>query len=82
MKATNSPYGSFSVYAGLNPYVRYKDDDGNYIYKVDKYIPIGGGGLGVEYFNPLYNTTLNTRDEEKYNDVTNNFGVDWTIMEG
>lgn len=82
VKATNSPYGSFSVYAGLNPYVRYKDDDGNYIYKVDKYIPIGGGGLGVEYFNPLYNTTLNTRDEEKYNDVTNNFGVDWTIMDG
>jgi len=82
VKATNSPYGSFSVYAGLNPYVRYKDDDGNYIYKVDEYIPIGGGGLGVEYFNPLYNTTLNTRDEEKYNDVTNNFGVDWTIVDG
>ena len=82
VKATNSPYGSFSVYTELNPYVRYKDDDGNYIYKVDKYIPIGGGGLGLEYFNPLYNTTLNTRDEEKYNDVTNNFGVDWTIMDG
>ena len=24
----------------------------------------------------------NTIDEEKYNDVTNNFGVDWTIIEG
>lgn len=82
VKATNSPYGSFSVYTKRNPYVRYKDDDGNYIYKVDKYIPIGGGGLGKDYYNPLYNTTLNTTDEEKYNDVTNNFGVDWTIMDG
>lgn len=82
VKATNSPYGSFSTYAKRNPYVRYKDDDGNYIYKVDKYIPIGGGGLGKDYYNPLYNTTLNTIDEEKYNDVTNNFGMDWSITDG
>lgn len=82
VKATNSPYGSFSAYTQRNPYVRYKDDDGNYIYEVDRYIPIGGGGLGKSFYNPLYNTTLNTVDEEKYNDVTNNFGVDWTIIEG
>ena len=82
VKAINSPYGSFSVYTKRNPYVRYKDDDGNYIYKVDEYVPIGGGGLGKDYYNPLYNTTLNTTDEEKYNDVTNNFGVDWSIMDG
>ena len=89
VKATNSPYGSFSTYTQLNPYVRYKDDDGNYIYtahmdstEVDRYIPVGGGGLGKTFYNPLYNTTLNTVDEEKYNDVTNNFGVDWTIIEG
>ncbi len=82
VKAINSPYGSFSVFTKRNPYVRYKDDDGNYIYKVDEYVPIGGGGLGKDYYNPLYNTTLNTTDEEKYNDVTNNFGVDWSIMDG
>ncbi len=82
VKAINSPYGSFSTYTQLNPYVRYKDDDGNYIYEVDQYIPVGGGGLGKTYYNPLYNTTLNTTDEEKYNDITNNFGVDWTILEG
>ena len=82
VKAVNSPYGSFSTYTQRNPYVRYKDDDGNYIYKVDRYIPISGGGLGQTFYNPLYNTTLNTIDEEKYNDVTNNFGVDWTIIEG
>lgn len=82
VKAVNSPYGSFSTYTQRNPYVRYKDDDGNYIYEVDRYIPISGGGLGQTFYNPLYNTTLNTIDEEKYNDVTNNFGVDWTIIEG
>ena len=49
---------------------------------MDRYIPISGGGLGQTFYNPLYNTTLNTIDEEKYNDVTNNFGVDWTIIEG
>ena len=65
VKATNSPYGSFSTYTQLNPYVRYKDDDGNYIYEVDRYIPVGGGGLGKTFYNPLYNTTLNTVDEEK-----------------
>ena len=32
VKATNSPYGSFSEYTRLNPYVKYKDEDGNYIY--------------------------------------------------
>lgn len=81
VKAINSPYGSFSTYAKRNPYVRYKDDDGNYIYKVDEYIPVGIL-ISFPYYNPLYNTTLNTIDEEKYNDITDNFGVDWTIMEG
>ena len=36
VKAVNSPYGSFSTYTQRNPYVRYKDDDGNYIYEVDR----------------------------------------------
>ena len=91
VKATNSPYGSFSTYTQLNPYVRYKDDDGNYIYKVDEYVPdgnaVGGTSVGIQgfgkaFYNPLYNTTLNTTDEDKYNDITNNFGIDWTIIEG
>ena len=35
VKATNSPYGSFSEYTRLNPYVKYKDEDGNYIYELE-----------------------------------------------
>ena len=79
--ATNSPYGSFSEYATLNPYVRYKDDDGNYIYLVDEFTPAGIAAYYPSY-NPLYNTTLNTKDESSYSDLTNNFGIDWTIIEG
>ena len=35
VSSKNSPYGSFSNYATLNPYVRMKDADGNYIYQID-----------------------------------------------
>lgn len=79
--AKNTPYGSFSSYAKLNPYVRYKDDDGNYIYKVDEFFPVGIATSFPSY-NPLYNTTLNTKDESSYSDFTDNFGIDWHITEG
>ncbi|MBQ9222915.1 MAG: SusC/RagA family TonB-linked outer membrane protein [Prevotella sp.] len=78
----NSPYGAFSSYATLNPYLRFKNDDGSYIYQVDiddRYHPLS---YRDPVYNPLFNTTLNTIDKSGYNDLTNLFGIDWHILEG
>ena len=83
VKATNSPYGSFSEYTRLNPYVKYKGEDGNYIYELEAEDRRSNtGSYKFFIYNPLYNTTLDVRDESRYNDLTNLFGIDWQIIEG
>lgn len=80
VKAENSPYGSFSEYTMLNPYVKYKDEEGNLIYLLeteDRRL-----GEDANMYNPLYNAALDLVDENRYNDLTNLFGVDWQIIEG
>lgn len=78
--SNNSPYGSFSSYAMLNPYLRFKNEDGSYIYQVD--IDDRFQSYRDPVHNPLYNSTLNTIDQTAYNDMTNLFGIDWHILEG
>ncbi|MBR5350942.1 MAG: SusC/RagA family TonB-linked outer membrane protein [Prevotella sp.] len=78
--SNNTPYGSFSSYAMLNPYLRFKNDDGSYIYQVD--IDDRFQSYLDPVHNPLYNSTLNTIDQTAYNDMTNLFGIDWHILEG
>ena len=72
VRSSESPYGSFSQYAQMNPYFYPWDEQGNVvemIYEPDKIL------------NPLYNATLNTKDERKYDNFTNNFSVEWNITE-
>ena len=78
--SNNTPYGSFSSYAMLNPYLRFKNEDGSYIYQVD--IDDRFQSYRDPVHNPLYNSTLNTIDQTAYNDMTNLFGIDWHILEG
>ena len=80
VKAENSPYGSFSEYTKLNPYVKYKDEDGNLIYLLET--EDRRSGEDANMYNPLYNASLDLVDENRYNDLTNLFGVDWQIIDG
>lgn len=82
VKAENSPYGSFSDYARLNPYVKYKDEEGQLIYMLEEDDRRGSWDDNSKIYNPLYNATLDLVDEDRYNDLTNLFGVDWQIIEG
>ncbi|MDL2320132.1 SusC/RagA family TonB-linked outer membrane protein [Alistipes sp. OttesenSCG-928-B03] len=81
-KAIQSPYGTFSDYAKLNPYWRIHDDDGKLVPGFSN-INIGWEGTNIyEEGNPLYNATLNTINESRYTNVINNFSVEWKIIDG
>ena len=63
-KSNDSPYGSFSDYAYLNPYNRLHDEDGE--------MEDSWTGLVTEY-NYLKNGLINTRFEDRYTTFTENF---------
>lgn len=79
-EAKNSPYGEFSQYVSLNPYVNPYDGQGHPLKLFDDKYPdfLEGGEFNK---NPLYNATLHSVDESKYTDFTNNFSIEWTISE-
>ncbi|MDL2319772.1 SusC/RagA family TonB-linked outer membrane protein [Alistipes sp. OttesenSCG-928-B03] len=68
--ADNSPYGSFSEYARLNPYYAIYDDNEQYLYWLDQ---------SKSITNPLFNTMLNNIDRRRYNEWLNNFSATWWI---
>jgi len=77
---SNSPYGSFSDYAKLNPYWRAYDENG----KVLKTLGYYGNNDYTSYMSPLptsplYNATLNTFDRGQSAEITNNTSIEWTI---
>lgn len=74
-KAVESKYGTFSTYTKMNPYWRVKDEDGEYI---KNYETIFGSPVG----NPLYDASLNIIDQSKYDLMTNNFSIEWTVVDG
>ena len=76
----NSPYGSFSDYTRLNPYYRERDEEGNLI-KVFERKATGVGNDTYEMTNPLWDLQFPYRDETHNFTITNNFGVEWAIME-
>lgn len=78
-RSNNSPYGSFEQYALMNPYSRLYDAQGNLI---QSYSYTDNSGQSSQYYNPLYNTTLNTIDRTGYTTITNNFYLEWFITEG
>ena len=80
--ASDSPYGTFSDYAYMNPY--YSPYDANGLLVKNAALSVDGldEDNGEFVANPLYNATLNTKIEERYLDVTNNLYVEWAILQG
>ena len=74
----NSPYGSFDLYYRMNPYSRLYDTNGDF---VKSYSYMNNAGTAGTYYNPLYNTTLNTIDKTGYTTITNDFYLEWFINE-
>lgn len=72
-KAMESPYGSFSTYVDMPPY--YKPYENGKVVKdlMGLYAPFPRIG------NPLYDATLNSRNDSRYTEVINNFSIEWLI---
>lgn len=69
--AYNSPYGSFSQYAKLNPYERIYNDNGELIPK-----------LSDGDTNPLYDALLPNRNFTRDQEFREQLSVDWFICDG
>lgn len=76
--SNNSPYGSFSTYASMNPYYYPYDENGHVKKTLFSYGTASAGTVTVA--NPLYNATLNTKDQTAYDDFVDNFSVEWNIL--
>jgi TonB-linked SusC/RagA family outer membrane protein len=89
-KANNSPYGSFTQYARLNPYWTPYDTSGALKVYLEDVRTITGsrltnfdsydnldGQAPYRPTNPLYNASLNLVDQTSYNSIVNNFFVQW-----
>ena len=81
-KSEDSPYGSFSEYASVNPYFTAYDKDGN----VRKILFSGYYGEGDDAYsegvvtNPLWNSTIGTKYTSGYLDFTDNFYVEYQAL--
>jgi TonB-linked SusC/RagA family outer membrane protein len=72
-KGINSPYGDFSEYARMNPYFRPRDENGRITKIAGQNVALGSDLIG----NPLWNSTINTKNFTEYTQVTNNFYAEW-----
>ncbi len=74
MHQKDSPYGNFSEYTYMNPYLYPYDEHGN----VKQALKVGSN----TFLNPMYNASLGTKLENHYESMINNFSVEWNILQG
>ena len=75
-----SPWGSFSEYTKLNPYLRPYGENGEILKRLDNFVIFANaGGRTTDYANPMYNATLNNFNREKSTLFRNNFIIEWSI---
>lgn len=75
--SNESPYGSFSDYVTLEPYFAPYDANGN-LKKILGYETASGSN---PVYNPLYNASLNVKNQSHYTTFLDNFEMDWHINE-
>lgn len=87
--ADDSPYGTFSEYAALNPYYTPYDQYGSIGQNIVPQLDLGNDVTVNAWYddikfeaNPLYNAQLSTLLQKKYFDMTNNFDLQWFVMDG
>lgn len=78
-RGKESNYGSFSDYVAQQPYNSPYDEDGNVVEYFESFY---GASSGMGEFNPLYDAMLNTINKSGYEELTNNFSIEWNIFQG
>lgn len=73
VKGYNSPYGSFSQYATMNPYERIRDEEGELIREYSRKYE---GNTQITR-NPLVNSLLPNTSYDKYTQVRDNLQLQW-----
>ena len=76
-RGRESRYGEFSTYAQQQPYDAPYDEKGNLVRYFD-----GFQYNNLDKQNPLYDASLNSFDKSGYQSLTNNFSIEWDIIEG
>lgn len=74
-----SNYGSFSDYVALQPYNSPYDEQGNVVGYFENFY---GLEKGVKEPNPLYDASLNTMNKSAYEELTENFSIEWNVLKG
>ncbi|WP_099293211.1 SusC/RagA family TonB-linked outer membrane protein [Butyricimonas sp. Marseille-P3923] len=77
-RSHESNYGVFSTYAAQQPYNAPYNENGKL---VRYFAPFCEGVTNDRQQNPLYDATLNTFDKNGYQELTNNFSIDWKIIQ-
>ncbi|SMC87422.1 SusC/RagA family TonB-linked outer membrane protein [Pedobacter nyackensis] len=77
--ASNSPYGTFNTYTLQNPYWNPYDPETGKTQKILEEITIGGKTINL--MNPVYNTTIATKDIADYSRVSNITNLNLVINE-
>jgi len=87
VNARESPYGSFSTYARMNPYYPKTDSLGHIIQELDSWLIDTHQSGSAQYqtdvvLNPLYNATLHGFDKSSYLELIDAFSGEWNITRG
>jgi len=74
----DSPWGTFDKYCQMNPYSRIYDQNGRLI---KSYSYTNNKNIDANYYNPIYNSTLNCIFNNTYTNITNNFYIEYQLKE-
>ena len=80
-KSYDSPYGTFSDYAKMNPFWQATDENGNVLRFAELSSNMFDGyGTSQDVPNPMYDAEIGTEFVSSYLNFTNNFYAEWNIL--